>query len=387
MHVFYSSAALNFLLLTFFTVQLHAQRPGISKRHFTEVIPFEYEDGKIIITAYLNDSPVPRRWILDTGAWNLLKTQTAENAGIRVHSNWFNIPKIRIGKLEFYNTYAEINELNSSPALACAFANLDGIIGANLMQLAHWQIDFERREILISDSPILPPLATYSYTLPFKPDSKRRPFVMLDIEGARLSPRMLLDTGSSGYISPDKDFFPYMSENLSQSKSITKSGVLGANVKGQINGKAHLMKVSQVSMGDLELSEVILDFSHHLSTIGTEFLEHFVMTINWKQKTIILSCDTPPSPKSTLETYGFSYLIQNRKVIVSTLYEQSPAYRAGLRLHDQIIQVNGEHLANLTAKDCERIDLLNNLGPKIVMLVLRAGRIQKIELQRVNLFD
>ena len=386
MRVFYS-LAVSSLLLAFLTIEVQAQRPGINKRHFTEVIPFEYENGKIIITAYLNDSPRPRRWILDTGAWNLLKTQTAEASGMRVHTNWFNIPKIRIGSLEFHNTYAEINELNSSPTLACTFAHLDGIIGANLMQLAHWQIDFDRREILISDSPILPPMASYTYTLPFKPDSKRRPFVMLDIEGARLSPRMLLDTGSSGYISPDKDFYPYMSEKLVTSKSITKNGVLGASVKGQINGQAHLMKVSQVSMGDLQLSEVILDFSHHLSTIGTEFLEHFVMTINWKQKTIILSCDTPPAPKSTLETYGFSYIIQNRRVIVSTLYEESPAFRAGLRLHDQIIQVNNQHLANLSARDCERIDLFRNQGTRIVMLVLRDGKIHKVELQRENLFD
>ena len=52
------------------------------------------------------------------------------------------LPKVTVGCVDFLNTGAAIADLKRSSVIACL--NVDGIIGANLMQKAIWQIDYEK---------------------------------------------------------------------------------------------------------------------------------------------------------------------------------------------------------------------------------------------------
>src|SRR5690606_3325537 len=60
------------------------------------------------------------------------------------------LDEITIGCVNFLNTGAAIADLKRSSVIACL--DIDGIIGANLMQKAIWQIDYQNQVLRVSNT-------------------------------------------------------------------------------------------------------------------------------------------------------------------------------------------------------------------------------------------
>lgn len=129
-------------------------------------IPFKYTKKLIIVNAYLNDSKKANSFIFDTGAFQSkveydlseklnLETITIRNngtaQGVKREIEITSVDSIRLSTSSFFNIGAgklKYDALSYSPCIA-----KDGIIGANLIKLAHWKIDYVNKEMKVSKKP------------------------------------------------------------------------------------------------------------------------------------------------------------------------------------------------------------------------------------------
>jgi len=138
----------------------------LKRQQFVQAIPFEMKKDLIVVKARINGDSTEREFIFDTGAFNSkiekglaeslsLKTITTKSnstaAGVTRIIEVTRIDSLVFGETAFYNVGAgkvEYDEQSASPCIA-----QHGIIGANIMKLAHWKIDYEHKMIYFSDQP------------------------------------------------------------------------------------------------------------------------------------------------------------------------------------------------------------------------------------------
>ena len=75
------------------------------------------------------------------------------------------------------------------------------------------------------------------------------------------------------------------------------------------------------------------------STLGTDFLKNYLVTVDWPGKTAYFEKLATDSIVP-LTSFGFHVILHGEILEVAQLIENSPAYAEGLRLGDQILKVN-----------------------------------------------
>lgn len=133
-----------------------------AEENFKVTLPFEIKNGYIIVQANIKNKDY--NFVLDTGTPSLVSKKLAENLNLKVidsvkasdvfdkkqSNEYTRIETIKIGTLDFVGTVALINDFNSVPMWSSL--NIDGFIGSNLMQHAIWDIDFEKKQITITNN-------------------------------------------------------------------------------------------------------------------------------------------------------------------------------------------------------------------------------------------
>src|ERR1051326_5573627 len=174
-----------FLTLVFFfscnlIKTIHLLKKGEpSPAHFKEQISFESRAGIIFIKVMIEGKEY--NFIFDSGATNAVSLELAEKLKLKPKAhqkavdfegksgmiNFAILKNISIGKINFENTGCAIIDLTKVTELKCLGA--DGLIGANLMKDAVWQIDYKKHTLTFADnvdSLRIPPATPY---VPFVP--------------------------------------------------------------------------------------------------------------------------------------------------------------------------------------------------------------------------
>src|SRR6056297_1823176 len=135
------------------------------REDFVQAVPFEFKKGLIVVKARLNADSTEREFIFDTGAFNSkvekglakrlgLKTVTSKtNTDSNGNSRTIEVARIDsllIGETWFSDIGAGKVEYGEDSATPCIAS--DGIIGANLIKLAHWKIDYLNKTLYFSDT-------------------------------------------------------------------------------------------------------------------------------------------------------------------------------------------------------------------------------------------
>ena len=266
----------------------------ISKENYVQTIPFEWRKELIVVKARLNSDTVLREFIFDTGAFNSkVESSLSNTLGLEVITEKTNstaqgisqkievvrIDSLRLGETTVYNLGAGKLAYAPNSASPCVAAN--GIIGANLIKLAHWKIDYEKQLLHFSDTPF--ELEKGEYVLPFDhPLLSGTPEISLKIEGKEVE-NILFDVGyNGGLILPmlmGKHF-----ENVT-SKIIldqSTSGIYGTNTDSLI------IKNMEVNVGGAKAKIPVAFSSLNKALLGNEFLKHFTVVIDYDEKKIHL---------------------------------------------------------------------------------------------------
>jgi hypothetical protein len=369
---------------------------------FRTEIPFEINNGLIVIKVKFDDSDKEFEFVLDSGAptsviygeafghshaKTIMTYKVSDSQGNSTTSEYV-IMNVKLGNLLFKDIFAA-HSANPGEYVACVAAN--GLIGANLMQTANWQIDFANKKIVISDrkKTSLPDLKDYQ-KISF---SKRAPFgaipwltvlpgMTVDVKvNGTLFKDVFVDLGSSGGLTlpknlkTDKVFKNDLKEVV---MGYTYFGLLGAHMDTTFYYRSSAIYVDQVNLNNNTINVA----KQNQALLGTGVFSDYTMFIDFRKKNLFLKPIIKENKTTDRKDFGFylTYDSKNKNAYVAGLYESAAAAKAGLELKDTIIEINNEKLPVFTDY-CEFIKWQRKLHSQqlIILKTMRSDNLIKIE--------
>lgn len=332
----------------------------IKRQNYVQQLPFEWRKGLIVLKARLNADTAEREFIFDTGAFNskiefdlaealkLKVVTTKENStaqGISKEIEVVRIDSIQLGETYIYNLGA--GKLKYSPKSASRCIAADGIIGANLIKLAHWKIDYANQILYFSDAPFQ--LIGDFYSLPFeRPLLSGTPKIELAIEGKEIE-NILFDVGYNGGLVLPLKFEKYFQNSKSTIYlDHSTSGIYGTN-KDSL-----LVKKLSVNVGGC-IEEIPVEFSTlNKALLGNDYLKHFLVFLDYDKKVISLQ-------KQSEADISFPSNIMVGIENDSTWVVNRSAYKVPLKLGEKLKSINGKKPKDLFTSYCDYINRIHIL--------------------------
>ena len=300
----------------------------VAQTNFLSEFTYEERMGLIIIEASVNGQSF--NFLLDTGAPNVLSTEVATALNLKAKLNrntgdsqgkknsleYVLLDKVTIGGIDFLNTGAAVADLKQSNEIACL--EIDGIIGANLMRQALWQIDYKNKQIRISNT--LDSLEIIDgQEVSFTPQLTGTPKIDITL-GNALVENITVDSGSNQGFSFSKKSYEDVLANDSSLHVLkafgnSTSGLYGAGE----NDTTYLLVSPTAKIGDLLVQNQLVAFQENGAvTLGNEFFENYVVTYDWNQNKITFS-SAQEFDNSTYDSFGFKYFFRDGKLIVNEI--------------------------------------------------------------------
>lgn len=337
----------------------------IDRKNFSETIPFRYIKGLIVVDAQLENDTTQHQFIFDTGAFNskveyglaeelnLPTVATKENstaAGVSRGIEVTRIEHLSLGETDFTNIGAgklRYDEQSASPCIA-----EDGIIGANLIKLTHWNIDYKNLQLHFSDSPFSIPENRDAYHLPFKkPLLSGTPEIEVGIAGRTIS-GVMFDVGyNGGLILPARFVDEFTSDSTFTVLDRSTTGIYGSNTDTLTT------KLLEIDLGGYKTMIPVVFSTIGKALLGNDVLEHFEVFLNYKKKRISLMPYEHPSVEFPR---GFIPGVANDSLwVVNRTTTNNP-----LQLGDTLTSINGLQPRDLYQNYCDYFmnigDLLNS---------------------------
>ena len=360
---------------------LIANSAKLISTNFYDEIPFTDKLGYFIIQVKIGANSY--EYIFDTGGYNTVTTEIIQNAKlstlmevevgssnkIKSKIKLSKIPSLQIGKAQFKDVGVFNFDFSASPVINCYTTG--GLIGKSVIGEAVWQIDYEKSVIRVSDNLAKMPNLEHSEKIKIELDKTLNPFLKLMINGKQ--EKFMLDFGYGGLISlTEKTALTLKSKNI---LTIKGEGSISAN--GVLQEKTYITLLENINIGKTEFKNQVAYYakSNNYNLLGSELTKYFIVTLNFKEKELIL---TPYNNISyNFETFGFNTNIDKSKMYVSKLFSGLDAEKVGLMINDEIVNVNGKQLSDFSL--CDRYFYFNNIlkFEKRILIQIKRGEEQK----------
>lgn len=375
---------------------INAMQAETMKQHsFKRELPFQNVNGFIVVEMTVEGKI--GHFILDTGAPTMLdenfaksitfktigKQKTIDSGGKIRNVKTIKLANVSVGGVDFQGIVAGISDLNVTKSALCT--DFSGFLGANIMNKGVWQIDYANKKITITDSRDSLQFSTDKKVVSFFSTGKGTPIIRMTANGVYLG-EAEFDTGNSGNII----FTRQAAANLPPLKGFIKSRGLISGAFGTRKDTILKILLPTLTLSDsFEIRNTPVNLSRSLvgsPLIGYEFLKNYTVTIDWKYQEITFS-NYKPSVENPYYVYGFSPRLMDGKLIVASIAEQSAAFKAGLELNDQILQINEMDFKNVTQNqycDLMQKDLFTTTSTMVVT-VRKGEKEVKYELTKTDL--
>ncbi|MGB5820841.1 MAG: hypothetical protein WBG90_15250 [Saonia sp.] len=364
--------------------ELRLQAKSDFKQEAVTIIPFRYVKQLIVIDAHIDNSEDANSFIFDTGAFQskvefklsgelglktIYKRSNGTAQGIKREVEIANFDSITISNTSFYNISAGKLKYDSKSYSPCIAQ--DGIIGANLIKLAHWKIDYKKKEIKISKDPFNVNTKNKHDVLDFKTSFLSGiPKIDIEIDG-RIIENVILDLGyNGGLVLPYQFAEQFQSENTQTIIDQSTAGIFGSNRDIQ------LIKELNVKLGKYK-TKIPVEFSSlNKALLGNDFLEHFTMYLNYEDNTILLK---PVSTVTIGKAKTFIPGILNDSLwIVNRTHPKLP-----LKIGDTLKTINGYGPEELFTSHCNYFfEISNILNAQSILVETIAGNKMNIILDQ-----
>ncbi len=350
-------------------------------KNFYDEVPFVDKLGYFTIPVTIDS--VTYDYIFDTGGYNTVTTKIMENAKlpllmtvdvgssnkIKSKIKLSNVPLLQIGKAIFEDVGVFNFDFSASPVINC-YTNA-GLIGKSVIREAVWQIDYINSVIRISNKFSNMPNLEKGEKIKIELDKTFNPFFKILINGKQ--EKFLLDFGFGGLISLTEK----TASSIKTKKILKIEGEGNISANGVVEETTYVTLIENLGIGKRELKNSVAYYSksNNYNLIGSELAKYFIVTLNLKDKELIL---TPYADfENSFETFGFNINMDSNKLYVSKLFNNLNAQQAGLALNDEIISINNKQLSTLS--NCDRYFAVNKIlkTEKEVLLSIKRGEEQK----------
>jgi hypothetical protein len=344
---------------------------------------------------------VDKYFAIDTGAPNVITKELATELGVKStvtqktgdsggqseELSFVSINKIEVGNVVFSGFGAAIADFKASPNLVCL--EIDGLIGANLMQKAFWKIDYQKKRIWLTDNIEKILSENITDTIPFYTSITGSPTCEVKFDGFS-DKNVTIDLGSNGHIdltyNKTKQFQSLRPEDVRYKVGFRSSGLFGKTE----TDTSYYFKTSTLKLGSLTYEQVVVelgDKENYESKIGMGYFENYTIILDWEGKKVYLSEKTPYQ-LSNLDTYGFGYQYSNGKLLVnSILLSQDGAPLSPLQVEDQILEINSVEFTNINqSRWCDIVKNGLGLEGQYTIKIIQAGETLTYEIDQQNLY-
>lgn len=317
--------------------------------NFIDTLQFETIYGLPIVTVTINGSDEQYKFLFDMGATttiisselsekleleSLYYFKSTDSQGKTKKHDYVKIDSLKIGNTIFYDFVAGETTYPENSILRCALP--DGILGANVMKSLIWQVDYKNEYLIFSDNIENFNIADEIVRIKMsrKPPSSC-PYITISKNGEKTR-GIIFDTGSNGGIniplSKKNDFEPTV-KLIDQSTQ----GLFGAGADTIYHSDNQNIKI-----GSIELDNVPVEYNFRgKKIIGNAFLKNFLITADFRSRNIYLKPNKKIEfDRTDFSGYGFSCSIFDTSIVVSSIYENSPAELAGMQINDTITHLN-----------------------------------------------
>jgi hypothetical protein len=274
--------------------------------------------------------------------------------GDRVTRDVVPVGSIGLGGATIADAAAVAGSLSLVHPLRCVTE--DGLLGADAMSDAVWQLDPSRGRLTIASS--MDGLGHVegesAIALPFTPSTDASPSPIVELPTATGRLRVVLDTGSDGWLAVHPDDLEAAGGRVAQDAPsryatmwTTGPGPFTRIRYGTVDVTLGPERVADLPVATIEALEP------GLGVVGTGFLRHFVLTIDWPGRTIVLDpldedgvASLAPAPP-LLATVGWD----GDGLTVSSFVDVPEAAEAGLAIGLPVRAVDGREAASLTLRE------------------------------------
>jgi hypothetical protein len=262
---------------------------------------------------------------------------------------------------------------------------VDGLIGANLMIHAIWDINYEEDRIIITDDPQKLDGYDSGLEVAFTTSVQGSPYIPIHHGDLRIK-NVLVDLGSGGSLS-----IPYKSFNkITQTNNIKTLKGYGSHsygIFGRCLDSSYSALSNQIYLGSMPMDSMIISTTQYAkkgAILGTYSLRNYHFIIDWQSNKIIFKT-RKPRPRN-LESFGFGFGLEGNGLFIWFVYIDSPAGRAGLSTGMQIMEINGRDISDLNLD--EYCNIRNKkLESDVLFLKVKEGEnLRDVELQKEFLY-
>ena len=288
--------------------------------------------------------------------------------------SWGKVDHIGIGNLDFSDIICATDDFKRYNDERCIA--IQGIIGTNLLAKAIWQFDFQNQKITITNDKKSLDFAPDKKIIPFNLDSANGlgvPIIKLRNKGNYICDAYLA-IGWESTISLPKGIHKMLSDTLPKLVELSLDSII-TKKEANVTKTPNLAIDNIVSLAPYWVwDSSTKDYGY----IGNGVFSDFVITLDWMAREATFS--NQRKVETACPTVGYR---TNSKLIVNTLFKNSPADKAGLMLGDKILDYDGKDVSNLTEEQfCEWGKTFEQKN-KIKLKVQRKDKIFEITLESV----
>ena len=342
----------------------------LQEKNFTQKVSFDLVANLPIIEVQIEEKTY--RFLFDTGALSVVPLCLVHELSLELLQEidindsqenisaayLYSLPSLKIGDLEFCEYVVVASDFSKHLPLSCL--GFDGILGYNFLSSLIVSISYQRREIVLSDK--LSKSSEYIQT-PLLFDGHSGPRFEINFPFRNIS--FVIDSGKNDGISlAVSEESGAFKEYAKGSKKIT--GMFTSSFSGTKEEEIetiYLLEDFHISK-NISIKRYPISLNDGLeSLVGNSFLKNFDIILDFKKKMFYLrQLEKGIIEKNFNESFGFFlHWDENRKLYISALSENSPAFNAGLKIGDRVLALDERDTYEFSQQEyCEMFLALNS---------------------------
>jgi hypothetical protein len=366
----------------------------------TAKLPFDYRARHVWLKASVNGGP-PEDFLFDTGAsvtvldsaWAAthgLKTSgrmQAAGAGAAGGASFTTLGSLRVASpandgVELHDVKVAVLDVN--PSFEPMFwRSMAGVIGYDVISRFVVTVDYDDSLLVLHDP------ATWTYTGTEKPLSMVMNGTVPALKGKfddADEGLFRLDVGSSSTVDVHAPFAKRTGILNRMGKTTRFDGVgFGGTFSSDVG------RLRSMSLGPYEWDDPVVTVSHategafaseeFAGNIGNRILERFKVTFDYERRQVYLEPGKRYADRDQLTRTGVLLTKRSGQVGVESVLADSPAERAGLRIGDQVLAVDGRDIAQWDLPELTQLFDEGEAGRKVEVRVLRGGQPKQLKIK------
>ena len=375
-----------------FMIKLNSGHPH--SRNEINKIPVILNGHKICLKAKVNGSEA-LNFILDTGAITAIDERIAHALNLEkgtalpsldtLHQAYLSRNKVTIS-LGDVSVDAFIPIITDLPDAHPPEPSLDGFIGSDFLRFFCLTINYHEQELILSSTRTEPSRPVFRVSM-----NKFFPlgFPMIDcMINDTLSMKMMIDTGSPFSIVCPLSMIE-KGEGFNN-QTVLKSHGNFMKWPSTATDYNYLSYAKVLRFGDFIENNVPIFFAElprqfSSGLIGKDFMDNFITTIDHRNDEILLE-PLQNRYQNTLFSTGLGVKKEGERLIVRGVWQNSPADKHGVKVNDEIIQLNEYQTRDLSIEAVSRILNDDKIG-EIVLQIKNDQGTRSLTLFKEHLID